>query len=793
MSETAIYGKGGIGKSTIAANISAALGRQGRRVLQVGCDPKHDSTRLLLGGRRIGTVLEYLRDRSPDQCRPEDIVFEGAFGVRCIEAGGPEPGVGCAGRGILTTFELMERLGIQADAYDAVIYDVLGDVVCGGFAVPIRRDYADRVYIVSSGEFMSIYAANNILRGLKNYDHHRGRAGGIILNSRGLDKEVEGVRRFCDAVKLPLVAAFPRSRLFAQSEAAGKCLVEAYPDSEPAEKFRALADLLIRPTAPYPALPLSDEELEERILGRSWGSGPRDKPRRVFSGSPDTGPDPGTAGSDPAASGPGTPGLAENPPAEGPTPRAPKPAVASGTPKPALYSKALISREPLHGCAFSGAMSITTQLADCISVAHGPRSCAHITYQSITSIPRRFLLERGIVLPYVSAPPVVSSEMNEKGMIFGGIEELRKKIVELKNQNAGVSAGPGDRPSPDRSGETDAGEPPRVIFVLTTCPAGIIGDDIARVLDLEDSATRIIPLLTGGNMEGDYLQGILFAYTEIARTLIDRTISPEGDTVNIVAEKPETNAREESFRFVKAILDAFGITVNCHFICETSLEDIRRFKRGSLNILAWGDYMGRSIRGFLEAEFGAKFFEDPFPIGFRESCDWVRKIGAAFHRAPETAEAIVAAYTRQYRREIDRIKPNLAGKKLMVITYNQNIDWILQTARDLEMEIPFVGILNFSQDNNFTTRFTDHIGELQIPYDNENRPADLRRTAPDLLLTNYGSNDQDPRILTDTIPLCPAAGFMGSLRPALGWSEFFKMNLKEGWRQDEVLFRKYLP
>ncbi|MDR3174076.1 MAG: nitrogen fixation protein NifEH [Treponema sp.] len=771
MAKIALYGKGGIGKSTIAANISAALGRQGKGVLQVGCDPKHDSTRLLLGGRRITTVLEYLRNRSPDQCRPEDIVFEGLFGVHCIEAGGPEPGVGCAGRGILSTFELMERLGIGAGNYDAVIYDVLGDVVCGGFAVPIRREYADRVYIVSSGEFMSIYAANNILRGLKNYDQNRKRAGGIILNSRGLDREDEGLRRFCEAVKLPLVASFPRSQLFAQSEAAGKCLVEAYPDSETAEKFRALADLLIRPAEPYPALPLSDEELEERILGPRGGF--RDRPRAAkgiapgsigaMPGGSDTGPEPGPAASQPAAA------------------------------KPALYSKALIAREPLHGCAFSGAMSIATQLGDCVSVAHGPRSCAHITYQSITSAPRRFLLERGIVLPYVSAPPVVSSEMNEGAMIFGGIGELRKKIVDLKNQRTGISHGPGDGTSGGASGEGFPGHPPPVIFVLTTCPAGIIGDDIAGVLDLADPATRIIPLLTGGNLEGDYLQGILFAYREIARALIDRTQGAEVDTVNIVAEKPETNARAESFRYVKAILDSFGITVNCHFICETSVEEIRRFCRGRLNILAWGDYMGRAIRGFLETEFGAEFFEDPFPIGFRESCDWVRKIGACFHKPPEAAEAIVAEYTRQYRREIGRIKPNLKGKKLMVITYNQNIDWILQTALDLEMEIPFVGILNFSQDNNFKTRFKDDIGELRILYDNEKRQADLERIRPDLLLTNYGSNDQDQGIFADTIPLCPTAGFMSGLLLARRWSEFFKMNLKEGWRQDEFLFRKYLP
>jgi nitrogenase subunit NifH len=167
MSEIAIYGKGGIGKSTISANISTVLGCQGKRVLQIGCDPKHDSTRFLLHGDRIITVLDYLKETSPDKCRLSDIVHAGAFGVHCVEAGGPEPGVGCAGRGILTTFELLDRLGIKQNNYDTIIYDVLGEVVCGGFAVPIRRDYAEKVYIVTSGEFMRCACGGAVLCGLQ--------------------------------------------------------------------------------------------------------------------------------------------------------------------------------------------------------------------------------------------------------------------------------------------------------------------------------------------------------------------------------------------------------------------------------------------------------------------------------------------------------------------------------------------------------------------------------------------------------------------------------------------------
>lgn len=203
----AVYGKGGIGKSTVSSNVTAALSLRGVKVLQIGCDPKHDSTRSLLGAEQ-STVLDYIRTTPPDGRRLSDIMHEGFAGCYCVEAGGPEPGVGCAGRGIISAIGLLEELGSDSVDRDVVIYDVLGDVVCGGFAVPLRKGYADTVYIVTSGEFMSLYAANNILRGTANYGADR--IGGIIFNSRG-DSEEEGrVERFSEAVGIPIVARIPR-------------------------------------------------------------------------------------------------------------------------------------------------------------------------------------------------------------------------------------------------------------------------------------------------------------------------------------------------------------------------------------------------------------------------------------------------------------------------------------------------------------------------------------------------------------------------------------------------------
>jgi nitrogenase molybdenum-iron protein alpha/beta subunit len=363
--------------------------------------------------------------------------------------------------------------------------------------------------------------------------------------------------------------------------------------------------------------------------------------------------------------------------------------------------------------------------------------------------------------------------MNEKVMIYGGIEELRQKILEVK------------------AGQTTLQQGPNIIFVLTTCPSGIIGDDMGFVKDLEDINTRIIPILTDGNLQGEYVQGIIIAYMEIARALIDKNVSPRDNTINIVAEKSETNARAESFVFIKEITEELGITINSHFICESSVGEIGNFKRGKLNILAFGDYMGRTIRDFLVSEFNAEFFDLPFPVGFAESEIFVQRLGEYFHKDNQIINKILEKQRQKYYEELDRIKPLLKNKRVMLINFNQNIDWILRTLIDLEMEIAFIGILSYSQDNSFKTVFDSKINELHLDYDNTNRQNDLNRIKPDLLLANYGSNEQDESVIMDSIPYCPTAGFMSGLVFARRWAELFKMNLNEGWRKDEQLFRKY--
>jgi len=249
MRQIAIYGKGGIGKSTVSSNLSVALRERGLEVMQVGCDPKRDSTRSLTGGRMIPTVLETLRDhlragRDQSAIRLEDIVFLGDRGVRCVESGGPEPGVGCAGRGVLTALQILKNLrAFDTYGLDVVIYDILGDVVCGGFAQPIREGFAQEIYLLCSGSFMSLYAANNIAKGIRRLAR-RGDTGlaGVICNSSGDERFERAVlSEFAEVLGTALIDFIPRSPVIQACEVEGKTVLEHSPQSPEAEVFRGLA------------------------------------------------------------------------------------------------------------------------------------------------------------------------------------------------------------------------------------------------------------------------------------------------------------------------------------------------------------------------------------------------------------------------------------------------------------------------------------------------------------------------------------------------------------------------
>ena len=264
--QIAIYGKGGIGKSTTTQNLTAGLVEHGKKVMVVGCDPKADSTRLLLGGLAQKTVLDTIRDEG-ENVELDRIMRTGFGGTRCVESGGPEPGVGCAGRGIITSISMLENLGAYTDDLDFVFYDVLGDVVCGGFAMPIREGKAKEIYIVASGEMMALYAANNIAKGISRYAKAGGvRLGGIICNSRNVDRELDLLRAFSKELGTQLLYFVPRDNIVQRAEINRKTVIEYKPDSAQAQEYRNLAEAVINNTTFTIPTPMTQERLEQILL-----------------------------------------------------------------------------------------------------------------------------------------------------------------------------------------------------------------------------------------------------------------------------------------------------------------------------------------------------------------------------------------------------------------------------------------------------------------------------------------------------------------------------------------------
>ena len=268
MRKIAIYGKGGIGKSTTTQNTVAGLAEMGKKVMVVGCDPKADSTRLLLGGLAQKTVLDTLREEGED-VELEDIMKTGYGNTSCTESGGPEPGVGCAGRGIITSINMLEQLGAYDEdkKLDYAFYDVLGDVVCGGFAMPIRDGKAQEIYIVVSGEMMAMYAANNICKGIVKYADAGGvRLGGLICNSRKVDNESAMIEELARQLGTQMIHFVPRDNMVQKAEIHRKTVIEFEPSHGQADEYRSLAKKIDENKMFVVPKPLEIEELEKLLI-----------------------------------------------------------------------------------------------------------------------------------------------------------------------------------------------------------------------------------------------------------------------------------------------------------------------------------------------------------------------------------------------------------------------------------------------------------------------------------------------------------------------------------------------
>nr|WP_276606617.1 nitrogenase iron protein [Haliea sp. SAOS-164] len=268
MRQCAIYGKGGIGKSTTTQNLVAALAEAGKKVMIVGCDPKADSTRLILHSKAQNTIMEMAAEAGTvEDLELEDVLKTGYGDVRCVESGGPEPGVGCAGRGVITAINFLEEEGAYEDDIDFVFYDVLGDVVCGGFAMPIRENKAQEIYIVVSGEMMAMYAANNISKGIVKYANSGGvRLAGLICNSRNTDREDELIMALAEKLGTQMIHFVPRDNVVQRAEIRRMTCIEYDPAAGQSDEYRALANKIIENKKLVIPTPITMDELEDLLM-----------------------------------------------------------------------------------------------------------------------------------------------------------------------------------------------------------------------------------------------------------------------------------------------------------------------------------------------------------------------------------------------------------------------------------------------------------------------------------------------------------------------------------------------
>ena len=715
MKRIAVYGKGGIGKSTISSNLTAALSDMGTKVLQIGCDPKHDSTRLLYSGFNDITVLEYLRDTYPDERSLGDIVHTGYKGCLCVEAGGPEPGIGCAGRGIISAFELLRDLNINSIPIDITIYDVLGDVVCGGFAVPLRDGYADTVYIVTSGEFMSIYAANNILKGTANYNPDR--IGGIIFNSRGDDEEYERVKRFSEAVSIPIVASFKRSREFLDAEKLGKTVVEAYPDSPLVKSFRDLAKMVLDGKK-YTAKYLDEAELEKTVLGAATSK------NTMRHSSP----------------------LRE----------------ADMISEPRYYTSRNVQKnEVLHGCAFAGAASITMSMTSLTTLMHSPRNCAQFAYQFASNAVKRSYICEGTAIHGFSHPNVACTGMTESTMIFGGNDELRSSLKSV----------------------LDSGR--KNIAVITSCPSGIIGDDVENIIsDLSSQYpdATIVPLIEDGNVNGDFTQGVIDASIALTKAFVNAS-SCKTDSVNLIGVKTISTNCIKNSDFIESILSKLGIKINCKYLGNDDIENLKNLTEAKFNLLLNPDRFAMMLKQFLEDNYGMSFSSYIARPGLRATVEWIREVGKYFSKE-ETAEHIIQDICSEYNAHLEFLKNHLQGRTVYIASMNKDIDWILEMLEGTGMKIIRAVVIDrpdYTMDYDIKANypFVDIIEKFEI----NDLISDINLKKPDLLISAYPM-DVNSEIMQMYIPLVPDIGPFGALELADSWVSFMKAPAEEGWRND---------
>jgi nitrogenase iron protein NifH len=719
MIQIAIYGKGGIGKSTVSSNISYSLSKKGKKVIQIGCDPKHDSTRALLAGKEQSTVLNYIRITPPYDRRLEDIVLDGVNGIKCVEAGGPEPGIGCAGRGILSTFDTLKKLGLDDLEFDVKLYDVLGDVVCGGFAVPLRNEYADGVYLVTSGEFMSIYAANNILKGISNFDKGIPRVAGIILNCRGAEGEYEAVKRFADAVELPIITYIPRSRLFADAETAGKTVMEIFPDSDVACELDKISDHILKIMNREAKL-LESKPLNDKQMGQ------------IAKGETVTMPD------DASSIKNDTCRLCAKGPRE----------------------KITTENKIISSCATAGAVYGCSSIIDSVVILHGPRSCAHIMSSSrnLSEIKKR----KNYLNDFKpQSMRILSTDMDDTVSVFGGAGLLEQKI---------------------RESILDGHKNIFIVTSCLSGIIGDNVIDIVNAISNENPSLYFRVVEADGNILGDWEAGYIESANALL-DMVNNTLEPEHDKINILAERYFFKQGENKDIEVFDLFRPYGISINCRFMYESEMESICNFRLGKINFIVDSDRGSVKIAQLVKNKLNVPVDMEPLPIGIREYKIFAEKIGEEFDiqdRAAMIADKEEKKYYLEIEKMKKRLQ---GKKVLIEDKFTQNIDWLIELVLDLGMNIVIVGIgpTHHWKERRPESKYLSAGIPFRYDYTLEEMMSDICLYSPDIVLSDSGLTELD--MVYHTTYSRPGPGLNGVLNYGRKFLDLISVPKREGWRE----------
>ncbi|MDO4183607.1 MAG: nitrogenase component 1, partial [Coriobacteriia bacterium] len=609
------------------------------------------------------------------------------------------------------------------------------------FAVPVRREYANAVFLVTSGEYMAIYAANNILRGIRNFDGEaRRRVAGIIYNQRNVADEDGRVQRFARAVGLPICAKVPRSNAFARAEEA-KCTVMQLQGAEAEQQVFSQLAAGIGPNMPlYEARPLSDEELEEVVLGTAQAAAageaeaeaaaPEQTPTYICS----------TCTASSASQAAGAPGA--------PDPRPPA------------------NRLPLYGCAFNGAATVAVHLTDALVIAHSPKACAFYTWQTISSPGRKNLYNRGVLTPSAIVPHFECSNMGQAEAVFGGMELLENHVRRALGQ--GYSA----------------------IVVISSCVSGIIGDDVNRIAALGTPECPVIPIAADGDIAGDYMQGIRMCTETLARALVDPAAPPAPRSINIVGENSMASNVALNLQVLHQMLDPLDIRLNCRFLGDATVAEVRRLLAAPLNVMAADSADCRQLRAFLESEFNARFMDGALPVGFDATAAWLCQLGREF-ACEDAVERVVCAQQAAYDAWVARLRPVLAGKRVFLTTINCNIDWLLNAGRDVGMEWVYIGVANYLHQPVKISDTPERWPAVDNNYDWTQMTRRIRETAPDIVLSNYTATAAEGSYVVDAVPMSPVIGFQAALHLFDRWAELLQTKREGAWKNDRALFEAH--